>query len=45
MTFDIRTSPNRSCAPTQYSYATNTYYDFGSVYMFGVRARSSRPLG
>jgi TonB-dependent receptor len=40
LTFDIQ-NLTRSKLRTyeQYSYATNTYYDFGSVYMFGIRAQ------
>ena len=39
LTFDIQ-NLTRSKLRTyeQYSYATNTYYDYGSLYMLGVRA-------
>ncbi|HWX90747.1 MAG TPA: TonB-dependent receptor, partial [Rhizomicrobium sp.] len=39
LTFDIQNlTKSKLRTYEQYSYATNTYYDFGSVYMFGVRA-------
>ncbi|HYS45918.1 MAG TPA: TonB-dependent receptor, partial [Rhizomicrobium sp.] len=40
LTFDIQNlTKSKLRTYEQYSYATNTYYDFGSVYMFGVRAQ------
>jgi len=40
LTFDIQNlTKSKLRTYEQYSYATNTYYDFGSVYMFGIRAQ------
>ncbi|HMH64946.1 MAG TPA: TonB-dependent receptor [Rhizomicrobium sp.] len=40
LTFDIQNlTKSKLRTYEQYPYATNTYYDFGSVYMFGVRAQ------
>ena len=40
LTFDIQNlTKSKLRTYEQYSYATNTYYDYGTVYMFGVRAR------
>ncbi len=40
LTFDIQNlTKSKIRTYEQYTYATNTYYDFGSVYMFGIRAQ------
>jgi len=40
LTFDIQNlTKSKLRTYEQYSYATNTYYDSGSFYMFGVRAQ------
>jgi len=40
LTFDIQNlTKSKLRTYEQYSYATNTYYDSGSLYMFGVRAQ------
>jgi len=40
LTFDIQNlTKSKLRTYEQYDYATNTYYDSGSLYMFGVRAR------
>jgi TonB-dependent receptor len=40
LTFDIQNlTKSKLRTYEQYTYATNTYYDFGSVYMFGIRAQ------
>jgi TonB-dependent receptor len=39
LTFDVQNvTKSKLRTYEQYSYATNTYYDFGTVYMFGFRA-------
>ena len=39
LTFDIQNlTKSKLRTYEQYTYATNTYYDFGSVYLFGFRA-------
>lgn len=39
LTFDIQNlTKSKLRTYEQYTYATNTYYDFGSVYMLGIRA-------
>jgi TonB-dependent receptor len=40
LTFDVQNvTKSKLRTYEQYSYATNTYYDFGTVYMFGFRAQ------
>jgi TonB-dependent receptor len=40
LTFDIQNlTKSKIRTYEQYTYATNTYYDFGTVYMFGFRAQ------
>jgi hypothetical protein len=39
LTFDIQNlTKSKLRTYEQYTYATNTYYDFGTVYLFGARA-------
>jgi TonB-dependent receptor len=39
LTFDVQNvTKSKIRTYEQYSYATNTYYDFGTVYLFGFRA-------
>ena len=39
LTFDIQNlTKSKIRTYEQYTYATNTYYDFGTVYLFGARA-------
>jgi TonB-dependent receptor len=39
LTFDVQNvTKSKLRTYEQYSYATNTYYDFGTVYLFGFRA-------
>ena len=39
LTFDVQNvTKSKLRTYEQYTYATNTYYDFGTVYLFGFRA-------